>query len=211
MSRNLLLRKLRIDRVEFIGSKELKRYCNSVNADYEKSVRYLLSRKYMTRIFRGVFYVRSMEERESGTTSYNHLELVSKGLKLKGVSDWYFGLHTALKFNNATHESFGIEDVMSTSLFRSRPMEIAGHSFKFYKVSSKLMGFGVVDKDGIRYSDLEKTLLDFAYLWKYRGLSDAKIAADLSEWSKGASKKKIKDYMPRYPKALGETVEKLMK
>lgn len=211
MSRNLLVRKLRLEHVEFINAKELKSYCDSLSIDYDESVRYLLTHKYMTRIFRGVFYFRSIEERDSGTSSYNHLELVAKGLGLKGVKNWYFGLHTALKFNNVTHESFNVEDVISSSLFRSKPMEIAGNSFKFYKVSAKLMGFGIIEKESIRYSDLEKTLLDFAYLWKYGGLSDAKIVADLSEWSNGASKKKIKSYMHNYPKALGKAMEELMK
>jgi len=210
MSRNLLLRKLRIAHVDFIDSRGLGSHCRAMGLDYDASVRYLLARKYMIRIFRGVFYLRSVEERDSGATRYNHLELVARGLELKGVRSWYFGLHTALKINNVTHESFGIDDVMSTSVFRARPMTIAGHSFKFYKVSGRLMGFGIVEKGGIRYSDLEKTILDFAYLWRYGGLPDAKIAADLSEWSAGASRKKIRGYLGNYPKALRETVEKLM-
>ena len=154
--------------------------------------------------------MKSVEERDSGANRYNHLELVSKGLKLKGVDRWYFSLHTALKFNNATHESFSIDDIMSASIFRARPMAIAGHNFKFYKVSNKLMDFGIVEKDGMQYSDLEKTILDFAYLWRYGGLSDAKIAAGLSEWSSGASKEKMKKYISNYPKALKGTMDAVM-
>jgi len=211
MSKNLLLRKLRIEHVDFVDSKKLRRYCNSLDLDYNASISYLLVRKYMIRIFRGVFYVKTLEERDSGTNLYSHLELVSRGLKLKGVDKWYFGLHTALKLNNVTHESFSIDDIMSTTLFRPKPMVIAGHKFKFYKVSSKLMGFGIVEKDGLKYSNLEKTILDFAYLWRYAGMSDAKITSDLSEWSRGASKERIKSYMGNYPKSLRPTIRALMK
>jgi hypothetical protein len=211
MSKNLLLRKLHIEHVDFVDSKRLRRYCSSLGLDYNTAVSYLLVRKYMIRIFRGIFYVRTLEERDSGTNLYSHLELVSRGLKLKGIDKWYFGLHTALKLNNVTHESFNIDDIMSTTLFRPKPMVIAGHKFKFYKVSSKLMGFGIVEKDGLKYSNLEKTILDFAYLWRYSGISDAKITADLSEWSRGASKERIKSYMGNYPKSLRPTIRALMR
>lgn len=207
MTRNLLLKKLRIDGADFVDSKRLKHYCSSLGLEYSRSVRYLLARKYMIRIFRGIFYLRSIEERDTTKSSYNHLELVAKGLELKGIKGWYFGLHTALKLNNATHESFSIEDVMSASLFRAKPIGIAGHRFKFYKISSKLVSFGVLEKENLRYSDLEKTLLDFAYIWRYGGMSEAKIADGLSEWSDDASRDKIDRYIDYYPKAIKNAID----
>jgi hypothetical protein len=53
------------------------------------------------RIFRGIFYIKSAEEIDMRRDRYNHLELVAKGLELKGVKDWYFGLYTALKVTSS--------------------------------------------------------------------------------------------------------------
>ena len=110
---------------EFLKSDELKGYCNTLSLDYDNTVRYFISRGYLLRIFRGVFYVRSFDELKLGKTKYSHLELVSKGLELKGVKNWYFGLYTSLKLNNMTHEHFVIDYVISDKIFRDRPMKIA--------------------------------------------------------------------------------------
>jgi len=48
---NFLLKKLAIDRIEFITSDELKRYCTSMGLTYEITIRHLVSRGYLIRIF----------------------------------------------------------------------------------------------------------------------------------------------------------------
>ncbi len=98
------------------------------------------------------------------------MELVARGITLKGVKDWYFGLHSALKINNMTHEEFGIDEVISSEIFRAKPIKIVGHKFRFNKVSKKLLGFGVIENGALRYSDREKTILDFIYFWRYNGI-----------------------------------------
>src|SRR5581483_7273612 len=118
MKMSLLVEKLWIENKEFVTSEELKVYCRSMKIDYSLVIRYLSSRRYLLRIFRGIFYVRSLEEIKLGRSKYNHLELVAKGLELKGVKEWYFGLHSALKLNNMTHEHFAVEEVVSDSIFR---------------------------------------------------------------------------------------------
>ena len=193
MTRNILLRKLRLERASFISAEDLKRYCVSLGADYDSSVNYLIARKHLVRIFKGIFYLRSLDEIELGSSRYNHLELLSKGMEMKGIKEWYFGMHTALKLNNMTHESFNLDDVMSASIFRAKPISMAGHRFKFYKVSKKILGFGVIEKSKIRYSDPEKTILDFAYIWKYEGISDAKISDGLSDWASGISRQNLRN------------------
>lgn len=207
MTIKLLLRKLRIDNKEFITSKELKAYCKVTNVTYTSAVRYFLKRKYILRIFRGIFYVRPLEEIKLGRSKYNHLELVSKGLELKGIKNWYFGLHSALKLNNITHEHFSIEEVVNDSILRHNPISIAGYRFRFVKLSPKLIGFGVDAKDDIRYSDHEKTILDFIYLWRYNGIPSEKIVADVSDWAKGASKSKLTHYARKYPSTVRAVLE----
>lgn len=34
-------------------------------------------------------------------------------------------------------------------------------------------------ENGVRYSGPEKTILDFIYLWRYNGIPEKKIAADV--------------------------------
>jgi len=209
MSMKLLLRKLHMRGNEFLKSDELKGYCNTLSLDYDNTVRYFISRGYLLRIFRGVFYVRSFDELKLGKTKYSHLELVSKGLELKGVKNWYFGLYTALKLNNMTHEHFVIDYVISDKIFRDRPMKIAGYEFKFFKLKPALFSFGIIE-NRFRYSDIEKTILDFIYIWRYSSVPKEKILADLSGYTDNLSKKRIRDYVRNYPKTVEKIVEEML-
>lgn len=213
MKTDVLLRKLRMDNREFVTSGELRAYCRSLKLDYGIAIRHLVPRGYMVRILKGIFYVKSPDELELGRSKYNHLELVAKGLELKKVANWYFGLHTALKLNNMTHETFAIEDVISDKLFRANPFTIAGYKFKFSKLSKpSLFGFGTrKGEHGVKYSDPEKTVLDFIYIWRYNGIPEEKIAADVSGWAENASKEKVKTYAKKYPKTVAEIAEKVVR
>jgi len=211
MTMSTLLRKLRIENKGFITSKELKAYCKSMKLDYNIVIRYFASRGYLVRIFRGIFYVKSIEEFELGKDKYSHLELVAKGVELKKVREWYFGLHTALKLNNMTHEHFAIEDVISNKIFRANPITIVGYKFKFVKLSPTILGFGVKKEKGINYSDPEKTVLDFIYIWRYNGVPEEKIVADISEWAKHTSKKKLSSYAKNYPKSVAEIAARVIR
>lgn len=210
MSISLLLRRLRIENKEFVTSNELKAYCKSMGTEYDAAIRYLVKRKYVVRIFRGVFYIKPLEELKLGRTKYNHLELVAKGLGLKKVKDWYFGLRSALKLNNMTHEHFSIEEVVSGSIFRAKPMNIAGYKFKFVKLSPSLLGFGLKEKNGIRYSDPEKTILDFIYIWRYNGVPEDRIVLDISEWTSATSKEKLRKYAENYPNTVAKIAERVV-
>lgn len=210
MRMNVLLSKLRMEKREFVTSKELETYCKSMRLQYETVIRYFASRGYLVRIFRGIFYVKSVEEYELGRSRYNHLELVARGLELKKVRNWYFGVHTALKLNNMTHEHFAVEDVVSDVLFRANPVTIAGHKFKFVKLLPSLVTFGVKKGNDTRYSDPEKTILDFIYLWRYRGVPEGKIVGDVSEYARNISKDRLRRYAKKYPKTVARIVESLV-
>ena len=201
-----------MDKKEFVTAEELKTYCKSTSMDYATVVSYFVKRKYFVRVLRGIFYVKSLEEAKLGRSRYNHLELVAKGMELKKVRTWYFGLHTALKLNNMTHETFAVEDVVSDKIFRANPFPIAGYKFKFSKLSPSLLAFGIRKaENGIRYSDPEKTILDFIYVWKYNGIPEEKIAADVVGWAKGASKEKLRAYAKKYPKTAAEIAARVAK
>ncbi|MDG6222941.1 MAG: hypothetical protein IAX21_00920 [Candidatus Bathyarchaeota archaeon] len=201
MKESLLLKKLRRDNKEFVTSEDLKALCRKMNLNYKSAIGHFVSRGHLTRIFKGIFYVKSLDELKLGKTKYNHLELVAKGLELKQVKNWYFGLNTALKLNNMTYEHFTIDYVVSDKIFRAKPINIAGYKFKFVKLKSSLIRFGII-KNKITYSDPEKTILDFMYRWTYNGIPKEKIVSDISEWSKNLSKLKIKEYSKNYPKTI---------
>ncbi|MCX9088238.1 MAG: hypothetical protein OIN90_11835 [Candidatus Methanoperedens sp.] len=211
MRMSILLKKLRIENKEFVTSNELELYCKSMKLDYTTVIRYFIAQGYLTRIFRGIFYIKTLDEMKLGRSNYSHLELVAKGLELKNVRNWYFGLHTALKLNNMTHEYFAVEDVINDALFRAKPINIAGYKFKFTRLSPSMVGFGINKKDEmIRYSDPEKTVLDFIYIWRYNGVPNDKIVLDISEWAKQGSKEKLMNYAKKYPKTVTEIVGRVI-
>jgi len=210
MKTDVLLRKLRLKNKEFVTSKDLRAYCKSLKLDYGIVIRHLVPRGYLVRVFKGIFYVKSLEELELARSKYTHLELVAKGLELKNVKRWCFGLHTALKLNNMTHETFAVEDVVNDRLFRANPVNIAGYKFRFTKMSPSLLGFGIKKQDGLRYSDPEKTILDFIYIWRYHGTPSEKIVADVGSYAKNASKERLRRYAKKYPKTVAGVVERLV-
>ena len=143
MRMNPILKKLHLEEKEFVTSFEIRNYCDIFDYNYYNTIRNLTSRGYLLRIFKGVFYLKTFDEVKLGKMKYSHLDLVSKGLELKGVKNWYFGLQTALKLNNATHEHFTMDYVINDKLFRSKPITINGYRFKFVKLKKDLLGFGV--------------------------------------------------------------------
>ncbi|MGQ4875393.1 MAG: type IV toxin-antitoxin system AbiEi family antitoxin domain-containing protein [Promethearchaeia archaeon] len=206
MRSTILLKKFYIDNKEFVTSREIKEYCNFLNLKYENVINYLLSRGYLMRIFKGIFYVKSLEELKFGYRKYSYLEIIKNGLELKNVKNWYFGLYTALKLNNATHEYFTIDYVISENLYRSKIINIGGRKFRFIKLKPELLNFGIIN-DKFRYSDLEKTILDFIYLWNYNSIEKKKILLNISEYKNNLNEKKIKNYAKNYPKSVKRIVE----
>ena len=210
MKSSVLLRKLQMEGKEFATSAELGRYCKSMKLDYNIVLRHLIPRGYLIRIFKGIFYVKSPEEVMLKTTKYSHLEFVAKGLELKKIGNWYFGLYTALKLNNMTHEHFTVDYVINDKMLRTKPMDIAGYKFRFLKLKPKLLEFGIVN-DRLRHSDPEKTILDFIYIWRYNGIPKEKIVLDIAEWANNISKGKVRKYAKNYPKTVREIVEEVVK
>lgn len=194
---------------EFVSSDEIKSYCSTLNLSYEKVIRYFMRMKYFIRIFKGIFYVKSLEEIKYTSIKYSHLELVAKGLELKSVENWYFSLYTALMLNNATHEYFTIDYVISDSLYRNKPITINNRKFKFHKLKPSLLKFGIIENK-YRYSDLEKTVLDFIYIWIYNGKPRDRILMDISDYTMNLSKNKILEYINFYPNSVSEIIKEII-
>ncbi len=61
-----------------------------------------------------------------------------------------------------------------------------------------------------RYSDLEKTILDFIYLWIYNSTPKNRILMNITNYANNLSESKIKDYMHWYPKSVREIVKEII-
>lgn len=201
----LILKRLWLEKRRFVDSNTLKALCRELDANYDSMLRYLLARKYLVRVFRGIFYVKSPEEVKLGKIEMDHLSMVAEGLMLKGVRNWYFGLHTALRLNNLTHEYFAVDSVINDRLFRANEVGIAGHGFRFIKIKPSLI-FGTKKRGLIRYSDLEKTILDFVYLGRYRGIPTERILLDVSDLMEKASGRKLREYARKYPRSIRQII-----
>lgn len=201
MTLKLIVEKLARDNKKFILSNEIKNYCRKLSLDYLPTIKYLIRNKYLARVFRGIFYIYSIEERKLGKSEMNFSEILKNALEIKGVKNWYFGLETGLKFNNLTHEYFTIDYVLNDKLFRAKPITIMGRKVKFYKLSLKMFLFGIVKKN-VNYSDSEKTLLDLLYLKHYSKEEFEEIAEELS-------KTKLLKYAKNYNKRVVDIVKEM--
>src|SRR3989344_2930938 len=201
MTLKLIVEKLARDNKKFILSNEIKDYCRKLSLDYLPTIKYLLRNKYLARLFRGIFYIYSIEERKLGKSEMNYFKILKEALKIKGVKNWYFGLETGLKFNNLTHEYFTIDYVINDKIFRAKPIIIMGKKVKFYRLSRKMFVFGII-KNSINYSDSEKTLLDLLYLKHYTKEEFEEIAEELS-------KIKLLKYVKNYDKRAINIVREL--
>ena len=201
MTLKLIVEKLARSNKKLILSEEIKDYCKKLSLNYLPTIKYLIRNKYLARIFRGIFYIYSIEERKLGKSEMNSFEILKEALKLKGVKNWYFGLETGLKFNNLTHEYFTIDYVINDKLFRAKPIIIMGRKVKFYKLLPKMFSFGVVKKE-VNYSDSEKTSLDLLYLKHYSKEEFEEIIEELS-------KTKLLKYAKNYNKEVINIVKEL--
>ena len=187
MTLRILVKKLELLRRKFIIREELKSYCKPLKMDYYTSIMYLTSNNYLVRILRGIFYVKSIEERKLDKVDISFEEAISEALRIKSVKRWYFGLESAIKLNNITHEYFAVETIISDKLSRPNPFNIMGRKVKFVKLSKKLLEFGVI-KNKFNYSDAEKTVLDFIYLGKYNRNPDESIRNKVADYIRNCKK-----------------------
>ena len=179
---------------------EIQRACTKFNANPEKTINFMISYGYFLRILRGLYYVKNLEEfkfKKSINTNET-LALAMEKLKV----NWYFGLYTSLRLNGLTHEYFDTTFILNDRLFRPKEIKVAGEKVKFIKLKSKLLTFGITKQNHIKFSDVEKTLLDIIYLSKYRSVSEERIISIISDYNTNANARKIREYLKSYPKTV---------
>lgn len=161
----------------------------------ENYVKYLSSRsKYLIRIFRGIYYVKDVEEVFYGTVKDIH-RVVAAGLERKGLN-WYYGLFTAMELGGYTHVHRPVIYVINDRVHRK--IWVAGVPVRFVKVKPSLM-FGFSGDP--RISDPEKTVLDFLYLERYGTIPAPSVRAALDEIRSYVklNRKRMREYAERYP------------
>lgn len=169
---------LREAKGKILTRKDFDSLASKYKFDKDTLRRVMLNKGYLITIFRGVYYLKSYEEKKFNYLKYSPYELLALGLEKKGVR-WYFGLTTALKFLGLTHEVFPVNIVINDKFNRKKPMKIAGSSFFFVKLKPSLF-FGMNKEKTennilLYYSNIEKTLLDMVYLKKEVDLSEYKF------------------------------------
>jgi predicted transcriptional regulator of viral defense system len=190
---------------EVIQRASIENVCEKFEADPKYIINYMTAYGYLIRIVKGIYYVKTWDEFSSKKAVDVH-RVLSLGLDELGVS-WYFGLNTALRMNGATHEYSDTVFVLNDRIYRNKEVKIAEAKVKFIKISPKLVGFGVVAENGVRYSDLEKTLLDMIYLSKYRSVPEGRIALTVEGYAKGADHGKARNYIGAYPLNVGKVAK----
>ncbi|PIU02776.1 MAG: hypothetical protein COT55_01775 [Candidatus Diapherotrites archaeon CG09_land_8_20_14_0_10_32_12] len=205
MKYSAIVEKLYFNDKKYVTRTELIEYCKSLQLNYRDAISYLIHNRYVKTILKGVFYTLSADERKHKSIDTTYLELIKNALELKGIKNWYFGLESAFKFNNITHEYFSIDYIINDKIFGKEPIEINGRKIKFVKIKPDLFGFGII-KNNLIYSDLEKTILDKIYLLSYAGNNYNEIRDNIVEYMENADSKKLLKYSKAYPK----TVKKIM-
>ncbi len=188
-----------------ITREEMEEACGRFNADASSTVIFMISYGYLVRILRGLYYVKFVEE-FGLKKSLNVYTILSLGMEKLGIA-WYFGLYTSLKISGFTHEYFDTIFILNESIFRPKAIKVMGEKVKFIKLSGKLFGFGTLTEGNIKFSDVEKTILDFIYISNYRSVLEERTISVIEEYSKNVKADKIKAYLKFYPKTVGTVVE----
>ena len=187
---------------ETVRKASLEDACKKFEADPKYTINYMSAYGYLVRILNDIYYVKTLEEFSLKKALDPH-RIISMGLE-ELATNWYFGLNTALRMNGATHEYSDTIFVLNDKVYRNKEVRIAETKVKFIKISPKLLGFGVVKENSIRYSDLEKTILDIIYLSRYRSVPEGRIVTTVEEYKEKVDSGKMREHLSAYPSKVEE-------
>lgn len=194
---------------KLVTSETIHRLADQTDKDPTRSIRYLQEHRYITRILRGVFYVNSPIERETGSFDKSIYEIVAEALTLKGVTNWYIALETALRINGLTHEYFTVNFIMTDSFRTTKAIKIADAKFRFFRRSKKYFSFGILKKFDLKYSDKEKTVLDLVYKRYLDSHDDLFAISQYVELRDRLDHEKTLLYVKNYPIKIQEMVDRV--
>jgi len=185
-----------------VTSEVISEIAGQLQKSPSRSIRYLQEHGYIVRVLRGVFYVKSATERETGVLDRSVFEIVAESLNLKGVRNWYIALETALRVNELTHEYFAVNFVMTDGYRTTKAIRILDTKFWFLRRSKEQFSFGVERRFDLKFSDKEKTVLDLVHK-RYIDTKDERLAvAPYLEHRDGLDNQKILRYVKNYPRRI---------
>jgi len=201
MSINHILNQLRDEKKVFITRDELMEYSKRYHYPFRNVINYLTSQQSLIELFGDLYYIKSHKEVKNEELDRTFFQLLIDALEKKGITNSYFGLHTALKLNNMIDKDTGTIYLILDRNFNNPSLELNGRQFNFIKLNQNLFSFGIIE-DGIRYSDPEKSILDLTLLWNYNGKHERRIFLEISNYKKFLSLDKLRNYAGHYPEAV---------
>lgn len=200
---SMISRKLRC-----VSTKDIEELCKRFGFS-STNVRTILIRKgaLVPLFFKGIFYVRSSSELLTKTLPLDSLILATLACNKKFGKNWYFGLQTALKLNELSGVQTSTKAFIITKRqIKSKTRSMNGMEFIFSKIQIPSDN-GIMEKNGLRYSDPVRTVLDFLHLGiKKKDTAYAEVVLDVViELNKKKFYPKVKSLLKVY------STKKLMK
>lgn len=202
-----IIDKLRVRNEKIFSKEEIFRIIREYEEIYKKKVNlislwtYLRKDRYIKRILGDYYYTFSLEERYNHYCRYSEEELVFLVLEKMKVN-WYLGLERALIENKVSWQALNIIPIINDHF--SGIKRLGNSKFKFMKAKEAIFKFGLTNRrtnNNVKYfySDLEKTYLDFLYLYSYEGKDIESIKKNLDF---KVDKNKLKRYAQQYSKKI---------
>jgi len=159
-------------------------------------------------LFKGYYYVRRPDEMGLRRPRHNALELFAMGARAKRIGRWYFGLETALRLNEMTHDDRGLEFVIDERLFRPAGVRVGLRRFVILRWSAHLLTFGLRRDGPLRWSGPEKTLMDIAFHESNLAARGRPPPGLWREHIETVSARTMRSYFPHYPERVRTEVAK---
>ena len=207
MRASIIWEKFLVDNRKIVTSGEIGELSDEILKDTNQVIDYLQRNRYIVRILKGIFYVKSLEERERKKYDNSLYEMVAMALQKKGVKNWYYALETALKLNTMTHEYYMIDYLITDSYRTTKVIKILDTSFKFIKRGKEHFRQGIKREKRIRYSDPEKTVLDLAYRDYLKTKNEKIYLPTIAEYKDSIDHNRVKNYLIYYPPGFRNSLE----
>ena len=167
--------------------------CSSLN----KVLLYLRRSNKIKYIFKGYYYVLNADELANKYYEYSINEMVFVILNKLNMK-WYIGLQSSLEYNKLIWQAHNVLIILNNQF--SKEITIDRNKIKFRKIKEKyILGFKTrktKNRITVHYSDIEKTIIDFAYFRVKRP----------SELFRQYDEIKVRKYLMEYPKLIKKRV-----
>ncbi len=204
---------LRSDRV--VSTAQIKEACRLLGVDFQTAFVGLDRAGILEPvIFKGVYYVRTPEERQLGTIQEDSLDVIARACNLALKENWYFGLATALKLAGLwEQQTLTTITIVSKKRVKRSKQAFGGLNVEFKQLSGVPFDKLVVKSGVRRFSEPARTLADYAYFSARIKQRDYPKIVSQDVYAKIKDKKKIKKqlvyFIRKYPKPYARLMEQI--